>query len=303
MTRLFALAALGLAALALAQSAAAQKYPARPVKIVVAFTAGGSTDVVARLVGQRLADRIGQPFVIENKPGGGGNIGTELVVRAAPDGYTLLVDSVGPIAVNPTLYSKLAYDPQADLVPIAYICNVPNVLVVPASLGVKTMEQLIAYRQGAQGTDELRLDGRRHLRAPLELHARLARGLRGDAHPVQGRRGAEGPAHGPRAVHVRDHPLGDRAHPRRDARGHRGEQPASLALAAGRADRGRAGLPGLRGGLVVRALRAEGAPRPRSWQRSTRRPTRSSRSPGSRNASSTRAPIPSGARRRSSARS
>src|SRR6185312_16671851 len=90
-------------------------------------------------------ERLGEPFVIENKPGGGGNIGTEVVVRANPDGYTLLIDSVGPIAVNPTLYSKLAYDPQTDLVPIAYICNVPNVLVVPESLGVKTMEQFLAY--------------------------------------------------------------------------------------------------------------------------------------------------------------
>ncbi len=152
MTRLFAITALGLAALAaLAQPAAPQKYPVHPVKIVVAFTAGGSTDVVARLIAQRLADRLGQSFVIENKPGGGGNIGTELVVRAAPDGYTLLVDSVGPIAVNPTLYSKLAYDPQVDLAPIAYICNVPNVLVVPTSLGVKTMEQLVAYAKAHQG--------------------------------------------------------------------------------------------------------------------------------------------------------
>jgi tripartite-type tricarboxylate transporter receptor subunit TctC len=152
MTRLFALAAWALAACAaFPQAAWAQKYPARPVKIVVAFTAGGSTDVVARLLAQRLAERMGQPFVVENKPGGGGNIGTEAVVRAAPDGYTLLVDSVGPIAVNPTLYSKLAYDPQTDLVPIAYICNVPNVLVVPASLGVKTMEQLVAYAKAHAG--------------------------------------------------------------------------------------------------------------------------------------------------------
>ena len=152
MTRLFAVAACTLTALAaLAQAPTAQKYPARPVKVVVAFTAGGSTDVVARLVAQRLADRLGQPFVVENKPGAGGNLGTEIVVRAAPDGYTLLIDSVGPIAVNPTLYSKLAYDPQTDLVPIAYICNVPNVLVVPATLGVKTMEEFLAYAKKHSG--------------------------------------------------------------------------------------------------------------------------------------------------------
>jgi tripartite-type tricarboxylate transporter receptor subunit TctC len=152
MTRLVSLA-LGvlLASGILSGPAWAQKYPSRPVKVVVAFTAGGSTDVVARLVAQRLAERMGQSFVVENKPGGGGNIGTEIVVRAAPDGYTLLVDSVGPIAVNPTLYSKLPYDPQTDLVPIAYICNVPNVLVVPASIGVKTMEQFLAYAKKHTG--------------------------------------------------------------------------------------------------------------------------------------------------------
>jgi tripartite-type tricarboxylate transporter receptor subunit TctC len=152
MTRVSAFAAATLAAVAMTAGGAwAQKYPSRPVKVIVAFTAGGSTDVVARLLAQRLAERLGQSFVIENKPGGGGNIGTEAAVRATPDGYTLLIDSVGPIAVNPTLYSKLAYDPQTDLVPIAYICNVPNVLVVPAALGVKTMEQFLAYAKAHSG--------------------------------------------------------------------------------------------------------------------------------------------------------
>src|ERR1700716_2513500 len=84
----------------------AQAYPARPVRVVVAFTAGGTTDILARSVGQQLTERLKQPFVIDNKPGAGGNIGTEFVVRSAPDGYTLIVDSVGPIAVNPTLYKR-----------------------------------------------------------------------------------------------------------------------------------------------------------------------------------------------------
>jgi tripartite-type tricarboxylate transporter receptor subunit TctC len=122
-----------------------QGYPAKPVKIVVAFTAGGTTDIMARSLAQKLSERYGQPFVIENKPGAGGNIGTEAVVRAPADGYTLIVNSVGPMAVNPTLYGKLPYDPAVDLVPIAQISDVPNVLVVHPSLAVKSVDALVAY--------------------------------------------------------------------------------------------------------------------------------------------------------------
>ena len=94
-----------------AGTAFAQAWPAKPVKVVVAFTAGGTTDILARNVGQQLSEKLKQQFVVENKPGAGGNLGTEFVVRSAPDGYTLIVNSVGPIAVNPTLYPKLALQP------------------------------------------------------------------------------------------------------------------------------------------------------------------------------------------------
>ena len=129
----------------------AQAYPTRPVRVVVAFTAGGTTDILARSVGQRLTERLKQPFVIDNKPGAGGNIGTEIVVRSAPDGYTLIVDSVGPIAVNPTLYKGLSYNPLTDLVPIVQIADVPNVLVVHPSLGVKNFEEFVAYAKANPG--------------------------------------------------------------------------------------------------------------------------------------------------------
>ncbi len=129
----------------------AQAYPTRPVRIVVAFTAGGTTDILARSVGQQLTERLKQPFVIDNKPGAGGNIGTEIVVRSAPDGYTLIVDSVGPIAVNPTLYKGLSYNPLTDLVPIVQIADVPNVLVVHPSLGVKNFEQFVSYAKANPG--------------------------------------------------------------------------------------------------------------------------------------------------------
>ena len=129
----------------------AQTYPVKPVKIVVAFTAGGTTDIMARGLAQRLTDRFKQPFVIENKPGAGGNIGTEYVVRSPADGYTLIVNSVGPMAVNPTLYKQLPYDPLTELVPIAQISDVPNVLVVHPSLNVKTLEELVAYARNNAG--------------------------------------------------------------------------------------------------------------------------------------------------------
>src|SRR6266568_1225155 len=146
---IYGLAAVWLASLALMSHA--EVYPSKPVRIVVAFTAAGTTDILARSVGQQLSERLKQPFMIDNRPGAGGNIGTELVVRSAPDGYTLIVDSVGPIAVNPTLYKGLTYDPLTDLVPIVKIADVPNVLVVHPSLGVKNFEGFIAYAKANPG--------------------------------------------------------------------------------------------------------------------------------------------------------
>lgn len=126
-------------------------YPSKPVRVIVAFTAGGTTDIIARAVGQKLSERLKQSFIIDNKPGGGGNIGTELAVRAAPDGYTLIVNSVGPIAVNPTLYKKLNINPLVDLVPVVQIADVPNVLVVNPSVAAKTMEEFITYAKSKPG--------------------------------------------------------------------------------------------------------------------------------------------------------
>jgi tripartite-type tricarboxylate transporter receptor subunit TctC len=148
--RLFTLA-VALAAAALADPAAAQGWPAKPVRVVVGFTAGGTTDLLARNVGQQLGDKLKQPFVVDNKPGAGGNLGTELAVRAPADGYTLLVASVGPIAVNPTLYRKLSYNPLTELVPIVLIADVPNVLVVHPSIPANTLEEFVAYARAQAG--------------------------------------------------------------------------------------------------------------------------------------------------------
>ena len=145
--------AAALAGLMLAGASTAQTtpWPNKPVKVVVAFTAGGTTDILARNVGQQLSEKLKQTFIIENKPGAGGNTGTESVVRAPADGYTLIVNSVGPIAVNPTLYAKLAYNPLTDLVPIVQIADVPNVLVVHPSVPAKTVEEFVAYAKANPG--------------------------------------------------------------------------------------------------------------------------------------------------------
>jgi tripartite-type tricarboxylate transporter receptor subunit TctC len=129
----------------------AQAWPAKPVRVVVAFTAGGTTDILTRSINEQLTEKLKQPFLVDNRPGAGGNLGTELVVRAAPDGYTLMVDSVGPIAVNPSLYPKLTYNPLTDLVPIVQIADVPNVLVINPSLPVKNFDEFIAYAKANPG--------------------------------------------------------------------------------------------------------------------------------------------------------
>ena len=139
------------AGLTLASPARADDYPAKPVRVVVAFTAGGTTDMLARSVSQQLAQRFKQSFVVDNRPGAGGNIGTEYVVRSPADGYTMLVNSVGPISINQTLYKKLNYDPLTDLVPVVQIADVPNVLVVHPSLPVKSFEEFVAYAKANPG--------------------------------------------------------------------------------------------------------------------------------------------------------
>jgi tripartite-type tricarboxylate transporter receptor subunit TctC len=143
--RKFLHVAAGAAALpALARAAWAQAYPSRPVKLVVGFPPGGGNDIVARLIAQWLSERLGQPFVVENRPGAGTNIATEAVVRAQPDGYTLLF--VAPSsAINATLYEKLSFNFIRDIAPVASLIRLPNVMEVNPSILVKTVPEFIAY--------------------------------------------------------------------------------------------------------------------------------------------------------------
>ena len=149
--RKFLQVATGIAALpAFSRIARAEVYPSRPVRILVGYTPGGSADITARLIGQWLSEKLGQQFVIENRPGGGTNIATEAVVRADPDGYTLLL--VPPAAaINATLYSKLSFDFIKDIEPVAGLNRFPNVVVVNPSLPIKTIPELIAYAKENPG--------------------------------------------------------------------------------------------------------------------------------------------------------
>jgi tripartite-type tricarboxylate transporter receptor subunit TctC len=149
--RTFLHLAAGAAALpAFPRIARAQAYPTRPVRIVVGLAAGGAQDIIARLMGQWLSERLGQPFVIENRPGAGTNIATEAVVRAAPDGYTLL--TVGAVhTVNPTLYDKLNFNFIRDIAPVGPLSREPNVMVVNPSVPAKTVAEFIAYAKANPG--------------------------------------------------------------------------------------------------------------------------------------------------------
>jgi tripartite-type tricarboxylate transporter receptor subunit TctC len=128
----------------------AQSYPSRPVRIIVGFAAGGGVDITARLIGQWLSDRLGQTFVIENRPGAGGNIGTEVVVNSPPDGYTLLLSTV-PNAVNATLYDKLSFNFIRDTVPVGGIIRVPMAVLIHPSVPAKTIPEFIAYAKANPG--------------------------------------------------------------------------------------------------------------------------------------------------------
>jgi tripartite-type tricarboxylate transporter receptor subunit TctC len=134
-----------------ADESMAQDYPARSVRLVIPFAPGGSNDILGRLVANRLSESIGQQVVPDNRPGAGGSIGAELVAKSAPDGYTLLIGHIGTLAVNPTLYRKLAYNPVTDFQPISLIAKVPNIMVVHPSVPARSIRELIALARAQPG--------------------------------------------------------------------------------------------------------------------------------------------------------
>jgi tripartite-type tricarboxylate transporter receptor subunit TctC len=143
--------ALGAFAILVPAAAPAQTYPAKPIRLVVPFPAGGSLDVVARAIGQKLTEAWGQPVVIDNRPGAGGNIGADLVAKSPADGYTILEGALSTHAVNVSLYGKLPYDPVRDFEPITLVAVTPNVLVLNPSVPANSVKELIAYAKANPG--------------------------------------------------------------------------------------------------------------------------------------------------------
>jgi tripartite-type tricarboxylate transporter receptor subunit TctC len=146
--RLLALAA---ALLASAAALAADDYPTHAVKIIVPFAPGGSTDVVARILADKLQGELKQPFVVENRPGAGGNIGADVVAKSNPDGYTLLMGTTGVLAINNYLYKEMPFDPQRDFAPVSYTSLITNILVVNADVPAKSVAELVALAKSKPG--------------------------------------------------------------------------------------------------------------------------------------------------------
>lgn len=134
-----------------AGGAHAQGYPAKPVRLIIAFPAGGGSDVMGRIVAQKLSERFGHQVIVDNRPGAGGSIGTEAAVRSAPDGYTLQLASTSEVSINRSLYTKLSYDPLRDLAPITGVASTPMVLIVHPSMPVKTIKDLVALAKARPG--------------------------------------------------------------------------------------------------------------------------------------------------------
>ena len=213
-----------------ALSATAQDYPTRPVRLIVPFPPGASTnDVLGRLIAQRLSESLGQQFVVENRPGAGGTIGTELVAKAPPDGYTLLIGTNGPIAIGPHVYPKLGYDPLKDLDPVNLFAMVPYAIVVNATSKANNLQDLVAMAKASPGQLAYASSGNG---SPAHLCGELLRGQSGIGHRSAGRPGADLlPRTG----------LGTALNPDRQAQGHRGDDAQAHSLSSRCSDLWRTG--------------------------------------------------------------
>jgi len=146
-----ALAVIGACFLAASAPVQAQSYPDKPIRVIVPYTPAGTTDILARLIGQKMNESWGQPVIVDNRPGANGNIGTEIAARATPDGYTIIMGAAATHSINNTLYPKLSWDAVRDFAPISLVAVVPNILVVGNSLPVKSVNELIAYAKANPG--------------------------------------------------------------------------------------------------------------------------------------------------------
>ena len=160
-------------------------YPDRPIQIYVPFAAGSASDVITRILLNRMATSLGQNFVVENRPGAGGNTGTAAVAHAAPDGYTLVMSTSGPLAANKALFKELGYDPQKDFAPICLFATLPNIVVINAKLPPKTLAELIDYAKATSQAAQLRLGRRRLLATSGRRLFRTAHGNATGPRPLQ----------------------------------------------------------------------------------------------------------------------
>ncbi len=222
-----------------ASFAAAQTYPTKPVRIEVGAGAGGGTDIIARMLADKYQAAMGQPFVVENKPGASNTIAADLTAKAPPDGHTLLVATNTGAAIAPHLI-KLSYDPNKDLIPVALIVVVPNVLVVGPNVPANNVKDLIALVKAKPDELLVRLVGRGQHAAPRGRGVQSRGGHEGRARAVQGVvAGARRPRRRPDPARLRHDVLGDGVHQGRQGEGARGDEPEAHAGAARRARRSR----------------------------------------------------------------
>ena len=229
--------AAGIAALpAASRMAWAQSYPSRPVRIIVGYAPGGATDISARLIGQWLSERLGQPFIIDNRPGAGSNVGTEGAVRTPADGYTLLLASISN-AINATLYDKLNFNFIRDIAPVAGIIRVPNVMEVNPAVPAKTVPEFIAYAKANPGKVNFASGG-----AGSSTHVsgelfKLMTGVNMVHVPYRRHRAGSDRSHcGAGPGHVRQLTRIDRVRPGRDDACFGGDHDRTLGSAAGPSD-------------------------------------------------------------------
>jgi tripartite-type tricarboxylate transporter receptor subunit TctC len=239
---------------AVSRIAWAQAYPSRPVHIIVGFAPAGGIDIVARLIGQWLQERLGQPFIVENRPGAASNIATEAVVRAAADGYTLLFVST-PNAINTTLYEKLNFNFIRDVAPVAGIMVVPNVMVVHPSVPAKTVPEFITHAKANPGKVNLASGG---VGGPSHVAGELFKMMAGvGPRTLSWRRaGTHRSDRGTSASHILHHAGVDRIHQGRQAACARRNHRDARGSAPRHSDRGRI-RAGLRGERVVWHRRAQ----------------------------------------------
>jgi tripartite-type tricarboxylate transporter receptor subunit TctC len=231
---------------AVSRMARAQSYPARPVHMISSFAAGGPNDLLARLIGQWLSERLGEPFIIDNRPGAGGNIGAEVAAKAAPDGYTLLMVAPANV-VNVTLYDKLEFNFMRDIAPVGGLTRVPEVMEVNPSFPAKTVPEFIAYAKVNPGKINMASGGNGSAAHVAGELFKIMTGIemvhvayRGLAHRPPGR---SGPGH------IRQRAQFDRPYPGRSAASARHHHRHAAGGAAGYPDRER-NRPGLRGERV-----------------------------------------------------